>query len=237
MKNFLEYYNKLFLFLLGMMLIGLTVYGVYLHFQKNENFYYFRVVVKREIEKVIVQVLITIVMVLGMREAFKIDISYYIDVDVWWRIILGGCIVWRLKSGNRFYRRLQRLRERRRVKSGEYNFLSPEKILVHEIEWWEAEYELQGKRMEILKSLTPLSILPLIAGYILEGKDLIVDWKWCIGIYLFGVAMYIYFLWKCYYDMRESMRKKSECRHDLLEVEYEREKGDDSTIKIIEDGR
>ena len=44
------------------------------------------------------------------------------------------------------------------------------------------------------------------------------------------MAVYVYFLWKCYNDMREAKWRKSECRQDLLEVEYENEKRQDSEI-------
>lgn len=228
-------YNKLFPILLLFFVGVLVIYGLLLHQKEDENIYYYRITIKNEVKKVIVQVIIVAVIMCVLARMFAINISYYMNIDKWWKLVVGVCALFRTKSGIDFFRRLQRLCKRRRVKAGEYKYLPPEKILIHEIEWWDAQYELQGKRMDILKSLSPISILPLIAGYILEGTELIVDWKWCIGGYAFGIAVYAYSLWKCYNDMCEAKRKKAECRQDLLEVEYEREKKQDSKIKVKED--
>lgn len=233
-EQVLESYNKLFPILFCAFLGFLVVRGLLLHQKKDENSGYYRIAIKNEVEKVIVQFLIATVIMWMLNRVFSIDISYYINIGKYWKLIAGVCVAFRTKSGIELFRRLQRLRERRRIKDGEYKYLPPEKILTHEIEWWDAQYELQGKRMDILKGLSPISILPLIAGYILEGTELIVDWKWCIGGYALGMAVYAYSLWKCYNDMREAKWKKSECRQDLLEVEYENEKTQDTKIKVKE---
>ena len=77
---------------------------------------------------------------------------------------------------------------------------------------------------DTLKSLAPVSLLPVIAGYIFEGKEMNIDWNSYTIVLIGGLLVYLYSLWKCNRDMEEWKRRGLDIREDLMKVEYNKDK-------------
>jgi hypothetical protein len=87
------------------------------------------------------------------------------------------------------------------------------------IERYNANYVIQAEKLGILKSLTPISLLPLIAGYILEGKNIEVNWNWYTIAFFTILVLYLYNLWKCYKNMKFWKLQMVEIQNELRDIQ------------------
>lgn len=158
-----------------------------------------------------------------VSEIFLINIGEILDIRKYWRVAIGLWVLIRLRSAPKLYRRLNDRDFLRNIKSGEYNYTTPENIFLELIEEYSVNIEMQIEKMGIMKSLTPISLLPLIAGYVLEGKDIKINWNWFTIAMVAVLLIYLYNLWKCYYDMRFWKFRKIEIQRELREFKTTKE--------------
>lgn len=214
-------YNKFFWFAIFGMLILFIYEGIRLHYLMNEEddkkWYSFRLVCKQEVGYVLMLVIGIFIFNFFVSGAFSIKVYNYLDIHRYWKIAVGLWIIIRLRSAKILYKELNYKDFLRRVRRGEYNYTTPENIFLDMIEEYSTNIEMQNEKMGILKSLTPISLLPLIVGYILEGKDIEIDWNWFTVAIVAILVIYLYNLWKCYYDMRFWKLRKIDIQRELRE--------------------
>jgi len=153
-----------------------------------------------------------------------------LDLSQYWKIIFSIWIIKCFFSGKKLYEALNFFEFLRKVRDGEYRHTSPENIMISEMERYNSNYTLQVERLGILKSLAPISLLPLIVGYVLEGKNIVVDWNW-YTVALFSILfIYFYNVWKCYSNMKFWKIRAGEVQTQLRDMQFEKEYAKDSFL-------
>lgn len=204
-------------------MIGITLFSK----MKNgtdEKWYSFKYVVLKKLTEMIVLILMILALIIFLNESFFIDTLSVLNVTKYWKIVFSIWMLLNIVSGKRLYDWLEFGDFLQRVKDGKYGYTTPEIMILDIIERCNSKYELQKEKLGILKSLTPISVIPLIGGYILEGKKVAVDWN-IYTISFFAILIwYFYSLWKCYKDMQLLKRRKLEIQRELTDIQYKSKK-------------
>jgi len=154
---------------------------------------------------------------------FSINLFVILNVSKYWKIMLSILMICKFRSGKKLYKDVDFRRYLRDVERKKFGYNSPENILIGDIERFNLNYELQVERLGILKSMSPISLLPLVAGYVLEGKSIIVNWSWYTIIFYTILLIYFYNIWKCYNNMKIWKNRVWEVQEQLQIINYRAE--------------
>ncbi len=200
------------------MFIGIVLYSK----KKNDDdkkWYSFREALKREVMQMIAFGFIVYFLMFFLNEAVSINVVELLKLSKWWKIIFGIWIIVHIISGKELYDKLNFNDFLREVKNGNHSYTTPVNIFMNIIERYNANYVIQAEKLGILKSLTPISLLPLIAGYILEGKNIEVNWNWYTIAFFTILVLYLYNLWKCYKNMKFWKLQMVEIQNELRDIQ------------------
>lgn len=225
-KVILDLYNDFFIGILINAIFAFIFIAIILFFKMKQDgdnkWYKFSTVSKKELLQIIMQGIIALFLITFLKESFNIDLVRLLQIETYWKVIVGVWIVLHLKSGRKLYRNLNFFDFLDNVKSGKYYYTSPQNIFLDTIEKYKTYYELEIEKIGVLKSLTPISLVPLLAGYVLEGKDIIVNWNWYTIIFFTILFFYFYSVWKCYKNIRFWKIKILQIKKELRTLEYEK---------------
>lgn len=219
----LEIYNDLFGEIIFMFLLYLAILTLHLSKSKNSvednKWNSYCVVFKNEILQMIVQFSIFIFLIFMIKESFNIDIINLFQVDKYCKIWVSLWIGLHFKSGVSFYNRLQFHDFLDKVKDGKYSYMKSETIYLNYIENYQANYEVEIEKISILKSIAPVSMVPLLAGFVFEGKTINVNWNWFTVIFFLILFMYLYKLWKSFKYLKIWKWKKIQMQNELRRLQ------------------
>ena len=224
-KKVIKLYNNYFGAVLSLVIISLifVAFSLYLK-NKNESdekWYCFVYTLKKKLIEMLVMLLFTWILILFLNETFSIDLIKMIHLSKYWKLIFGIWVWLNIVSGKKLYDRLNFSDFIQKVKKGNYRYTSPENIMLEIIDRYNANYVLQVERLGILKSLTPISLIPLIAGYVIEGKNIEIDWNWYTVVFFAILFIYFYNLWKCYKNIQFWKIRVLEVQKELRNVQYQ----------------
>lgn len=229
-KFILGLYNDNFSWILTTTIVALICIAINLFLKmKNEDdekWYSFFVTSKKELLQMLMQSVIVVILIIFLWESFNIDLVSLIKIGVYWKLIIGFWIVLHLKAGRALYKKLNFYNFLDDVKRRKYYYTTPQNIFLDIIERYKTNYEFEIERLGILKSLTPVSLVPLLAGYILEGKDVIVNWNWYTIIFFVILFFYFYNVWKCYRNTKFWKLQMLEIQKELRIVESKKRRKD-----------
>ena len=100
-----------------------------------------------------------------------------------------------------------------------YNYTTPENIFLKRIDYYQTHYLLEKEKLGILKSLTPISLIPLLAGFLLEGQAIIINWNWYTVIFFGTLSWYFYSLRKNYNNIKLWKYKEIKIKDELRRVQ------------------
>lgn len=206
-----------------LIVIGFSLYSK----MKNDGdnkWYNYEYVIKKKLMEMLVFVIMFFILIIFLNEAFSIDILVLLQLSQCWKFIFSIWIAKNICSGKKLYDWLNFNNFMQRVKEGEYKYATPENIMMDIIDSYNSNYILQNEKLGILKSLTPISLIPLIAGYILEGKNITVNWNWYTVAFFAILFLYFYNLWKCYKNMKFWKIRACEIQKELRHIQYKNEK-------------
>lgn len=224
LQRTLEIYNDFFIVIILCIIIVMIGKWFILKNQKdkkeNEKWYSYNTVLKNEITQLMVQAIILIFLIIFLKEAFNIDVLYLVQFNRFWKLFIGIWIVFHIKSSKSLYNRLVFHDFLDNVRYGKYPYTSPENIYLNNLDEYQINYELEFEKLGILKSLAPVSLIPLLAGYILEGKSIAVSWNWYTVAFFSILFLYFYKLWKVYEYLKIWKWKKLQTQKELRILQY-----------------
>lgn len=227
LERVLKIYNDSFWNILFIVIAYFVIVGTFLYFKKqtdeDDAWYTFRNVIKRKLAESFVLIFMTMCVITILNNAFSINVLSLINISQSWKIFVGIWLGISIVSGKRFYDKCRFRGNLHEIRYGEYKAYA-EIIMLDEINRYEAEYMLQTEMLGILKNLTPVSLIPLVAGYILEGKDIKVDWNWYTIAFVMFLFVYFFALWKCYSNMKFFKLRAVAVQNELRDVQYKKEK-------------
>lgn len=222
----LELFNNCFWGILSIVIFVLIFIGVYLYFKRVEDgdkrWYRFVYIVKKRSIEMFLVLFMSLILVLFLNEIFSIDILNLLDVSRYGKIIFSIWLIKTIISEKKIYNELNFKEFLRKAKNGDY-YTAPENILKGEIENYNFRYTLLTEQLGILKSMTPISLLPVIAGYVLEGKDISVNWDKYTIIFFVILFMYLYNIRRCYGNMKFWKMRIWEVQEELRDLQYKKE--------------
>ncbi len=215
-------YNSYFWLVILITFLAIVSIGGNLYLKRENDdgkWYSFRAVLKREVIQMIVFGFIVYSLFVFLKEGVSINVVELLQLSEWWKIIFGIWIMVHIISGKELYRKLRFSGFLKEVKNGDYKYTNPVNVFMDIIERYNANYIIQTEKLGILKSLTPISLLPLIAGYILEGKNIKVNWNWYTIAFFTILAFYLYNLWKCYKNIKFWRLRMVEIQRELRDFQ------------------
>lgn len=219
-------YNDNFWFIILLAIFLLACMALNLYFNKNSiedyRLEYFVYVLKKKFTEMIVFLLIDLFLILFLTKIFYINITGLFHIFGCEKIVLGVWIIVNIFSGRRLYKKLYFNDFLRKVRRGKYNYMSSKNIMLDIFDRCDANYTLQAERLGILKSLAPISLIPLFGGYILEGKDIIINWNWYTMTFFAVLFIYFYNLWMCYKNMKLWKAQLLKVQSELRNLQYEK---------------
>lgn len=219
-------YNDNFWSIILLAIFLLACMALNLYFNKNSiedyRLEYFVYVLKKKFTEMIVFLLIDLFLILFLTKIFYINITGLFYIFGCEKIVLGVWIIVNIFSGRRLYKELYFNDFLRKVRRGKYNYMSSKNIMLDIFDRCDANYTLQAERLGILKSLAPISLIPLFGGYILEGKDIIINWNWYTMTFFAVLFIYFYNLWMCYKNMKLWKAQLLKVQSELRNLQYEK---------------
>lgn len=227
-EKIVNLYNDCFWYILLIVLLFFLLMGITLYSKMkgdgDKDWYSFVVVLKREIIQMMALGFIIFFLVYFLNESFSINVVELLQVIKYWKIIFGIWILLHMISGKELYNKINFSDFLQQVKDDKRKFTTPEKTFLDIIERYNANYIIQVEKLGILKSLTPISLLPLIVGYIIEGKDISVNWNWYTVVFFAILFLYLYNLWKCYKNMKFWKLYTVEVQKELRDIQCQDKK-------------
>lgn len=205
-------------------LILLALYAAQLLEKRNDREYEkkwfnFWFVLKRKF----VETVITAV-IMGGCVLFFINILQMIDKMLFWKsyeFFVEICTIANICSGKKLYDGLNHCDYLDEIKEGKYNYssITPKDIFRGMLERYRANYDLEIELLGILKSLTPISILPLVVGYIFEGKNIVFSWNIYTGMLVIILLFYFVKMWKVYRTIKILKIRELEVIERIRDIE------------------
>lgn len=217
----LEVYNANIIWILLTIATGLAIYYIRLYFNSKNNsdsenkFISVQVVIKRELIQMLVEIIGVIMLMLFLKSAFEIDVIKLLKVSELWKVFLGIYAIFHIRSGHRSCKLLDQSDFLRKVKRGEYSHTTPENIFQDLIDDYQTNYEMAIEKLNILKAMAPVSLIPIIAGVVLQGNILVINWNWYTVIFFGALLFYFFSIWKSFRNIRFWKNEKSKMGAEL----------------------
>lgn len=198
-----DIYNKIFIEILSAIIFFMIIIAFNLKKQKdndeNKKWYSYITVLKNKLKQTIVQIITFIFLIVLLKESFNIDILNLLQFDKHWKILFAIWFALHIKSGKSLYSRLNFHDFLDNVSEGKYNsYTTPDKIYMNIIDECQMNYELEFEKLSVLKSFAPVSLIPLLTGYVLEGNNMEANWNWYTVAFFVILFIYFYKVWECY---------------------------------------
>lgn len=243
LENIIMIYSNCFWGVFFLVIAYLVFVGITLYLKKKDESekgwdnYIF--VVKKKVIEVLFGTFLLLIILVFWNEIFPVNPFTLLKPALYWKILFGVWMITNIISGKKLYCELNFREYLREVRKGAYQYTTPENILMGEMEHCNLIYTLQTERLGILKSLTPISLIPLIAGYILKGKNITVDWNWYTVVFFAMIIIYFYNVWKCYSDMKfwkkRAWKIQEELRNMHVKKKSQRICKEERTLKLDKD--
>lgn len=152
-------------------------------------------------ENLVMFTLIMLVWLLG-KGIFGINIHKMDFFERYGKLIIGVYLIYVFCQMKKRHQNLDFSKFLDNVLEHKYSYLSSENILQLQMERLEDFAEVQKTKIDILKTLFPSTLIPLIVGYVLENKKVTVDWNMFTINFGFLVIFYFFQLWKSYKNLK-----------------------------------
>lgn len=211
---FLMRYEESFL----MLLVIVALYVIYIIYKlskvnewdKDDIVYS----LKYELEKMLVEFLLVVFLIWLVYAVFDIDILEKINIKTYGKLIFGIWLVIHLYQFHDSIKHWNRNKYIKNVNKGKY-LDPPELIFAEQIKRYKVYIDLQKEKISILKSYTPMALIVLIIGRLLDGAD--------VNIYIiifFGCTFsYGYYVWRQFKKLGYLMMSKHDFEKELSELE------------------
>lgn len=209
----LNIYNNIFtiLFISILFWVVIKVMTIYQDNDKNKKMT-FRVALNIGFKKLIEQLIAFGALCFIINMCIEISIFHLLLEYRLIKVLIGSVVVYDLWYTHKAYGRLRYDDFLDDIENGKYAYcptqLEYENLIIH----YQMSVELIKEKLGIIKSLTPISVITVIAGYVLKGEDIVVNWNGCTIIF---VLIIILFIWSLY----DNYKKLCDIKHKCLEVE------------------
>ena len=187
-------------------------------------------VFKQELEKMIVEGFLVGALIWILHTIFKIDAIKVLNIDSYWKIILGAWIIIHLYQLNDYIRNLKTNRYIRDIKAGKYSD-DAESIFLSEIERLNVKIELQKEVISIYKAFTPMALIVLFLGRLMDGAEFdIYVTIFCLAILCYGYVVFLKFK-----ELKNLMFRKYDYEMELKEFKADKSGGKKRLPFIVKD--
>lgn len=195
---------------------------------ENERWKYFGIALRKKLLGMIMLFVGIVFLTIFLEESFSVNIFELLHVSKWWKLLAVVWIINHIISGKKLYEEINFKYNLQEIKKREFGYRTTENIMLDIESRYNSNYVLQVERLGLLKSLTPVSLIPLIFGYILEGKELAIDWNWYTVVFFSILFIYFYNLWKCYKNMQFWKDRELEVQSALRDIQSKKLKLSDN---------
>ena len=226
LNKYINIFNNNFSSFLIIILLFLVAIAMNLYSDKKEEgmkWIYFKIVIIKKLMEISVFFFCCIFIVFFLNEVFSIKILESNYFSQYWKVVLSFFILCNISQGKKIYDEINFKDLLKEIADDKYLYSSPENIMLEMIERYHLNYSLEVERLGILKSLTPISLVPLLAGYIFEGKNIQVNWNGYTITFFVFLCFYFYKLWKCYNNIKLWKTREFNVQNALREMHGKKE--------------
>lgn len=173
LNGILAIYNSCF-WLLLLITIGILVtkfFNLRNKSQINDNYEYFNFesALVRELLQIIVEIAIIVVLFLMIDSVVKIDMYKLLNTKVFLRVYIGLYALYHLSSGRKRIKELSEIQFKNDIMINETTLVI-KNMFQGNISFCKIRYELELEKLNLLKSMIPISLIPTVAGYIFRNN-------------------------------------------------------------------
>lgn len=180
----------------------------------------YTIIVKKQLIEISILACFSGLVINGLKEMFVVDILEMVSVWQYLKFVLTIILLKSFFEGKRLYNGIGYMNIIEKIKSGKSWYKSPENGLIEEIKRSKLNYTLEKEKLEILKNFAPVSLIPLIGGYVLEGKNINLDWNVSTIFFVIILAVYICSVWKCYRNIKFWKENEWYVKNELRDLKY-----------------
>lgn len=216
-----NFYSGLFWYVFSISLV-IVVFVLIAKYQKKDegsNWYDLSVVLKRRLEEVVICCLAFPCLLFCLDLIFDGHFNFQIPPIKYIYIIVTLIMLWMFFNVRKGVKRLKRYTGLY-VNKNEGNDKNSQIRLLKYKDSLNLEYELQKKHLDILRFLSPISLVPVFIGLVFDKTNQHIDWTWYIIVSVIIILFYFYRLYKCYKNMKETIFFISYVNNQLLEFDF-----------------
>lgn len=208
-RKVLKIYNNTFFALIIVLIFCVILKGMLIYKDNDQNKKMtFRVALHIGLKKLAEQVSAFFVLCVIINMCIDIDIFHVLLEQKLIKLLVGGIAAYDLWYARKAYGRLRVDDFLYDIEEGKYAYSPTQLEYENLIIDYKKSMELVSEKLSIIKSLTPISIVTVIAGYVLKGEDIVVNWNGCTIIF---VLIIILFIWSLYDNYKKLCNIKCKC--------------------------
>ena len=209
----LNIYNSSFNLLILFIIIGIIIKGISVYQENDKNKKMtFRVTLHIGLKKLTEQIIVFVVLQFIISVCIDVSILHLLFEYSLLKLLVGSVAIYDLRYAYKAYGRLRFDDFLDDIEDGKYAYCPTKQEYENLIIDYQASYDLIKEKLAIIKSLTPISVITVIAGYVLDGEDMTINWH---GRTIVFVLTIILFVWSLY----DNYKKLCIIRHKFAEVE------------------
>lgn len=217
----LKIYNNLFVLLIFAIILCIAIKGIMVFRDNNEKMT-FRVALHIGFKKLIEQITVFVVLYFIINVCMEISVFRLLDEHKLIKLLIGCIMIYDTRYGYKAYGRLRFDDFLDDIENGKYAYCPTHQEYENLIIDYQASSELIKEKLGIIKSLTPISIITVIAGYVLKGEDIVVNWSGCTIVFVLIIILFVWSLYDNYKKLCTIRRKCAEVEKRLNKVKVER---------------
>lgn len=219
----LNIFNSIFVLLLFSIILVIVIKGitVFLNNDKNKK-KEFRVALHIGFKKIIEQIIAFSVLCSIINVCIEVSIIRFLVDYRLIKLLIGSVGIYDFRYGYKAYGRIRFDDFLDDIEDGEYAYFPTRQEYENLIVDYQVSSELVKEKLEIIKSLTPISIIPVIAGYVLKGEDIVVNWNGCTIVFVLIIILFVWFLYDNYKKLCIIRCKCAEVEKRLNKIKHEK---------------
>lgn len=206
-NTIINFYNNRIFGVIAIIFITYTIFtGYNLYIQKSfdskRSWHHFIWIIKKRFIKAFMLIIALLIILIIVNDSFSFDLFKFSYFNKYWKISISLITLINIYFGKMEYFHLQFIYFLFNIKKEKNSYKSVKEYLLNLADSYTNRYLIKEKKLDILKSLAPVSLIPLLVGYILEGNSVVINWNWYTVILINIMILYFVYICKCYIEMK-----------------------------------
>lgn len=161
------------LIILGLMYLICIFFQIYEDKGKRENFIW---VIKRRCRNQVLSIVVILFFAHFLQMAMSFNLFRVINLKKYWLLWSFISLLLAYRSGKRSYDWLQFTDSVDKIEEDRLTYTTPEIEFTRIIRRYDATYDLKKEKLNLLKAISPISLMPVILGQYMADTNVKINW-------------------------------------------------------------